>query len=162
MDPITIAAGIAAVGSLFKGITGLFGGNAKAKAEKAAAAQAGQEAGVNAQAALAEGDAAAAQGAVQAAANGGGFVGSSIAAIQNLSNIAMFKARAAAYRGQTEIQNHLYGARVAKAQGVNSLIGGVIGAAGALAGGLAGGAPGAIAGSSNLAASPAPELAGLY
>jgi len=138
MDPITIAAGISALGSLFKGVSGLFAGNAQAKAEKNAARQADAEAGVNAQIALAQGDQTAAQGAVQAAANGGGFVGSSLAAISDLSRAAMFKARSAVYRGQTEMQAHLYNAKVAKAQGTNDLIGGVIGAAGAAAGGMAG------------------------
>lgn len=132
MDPITISAGISAVSSLFKGVTGFFGGNAQAKAEQQAARQAGDEAGVAAQQALGQGDAAAAQGAVQAAANGGGFVGSSLAAISDLSRKAMFNARAAAYRGQTEIQKHLYDAGVAKAQGLNDLIGGTLGAAGSL------------------------------
>lgn len=132
MDPLTISAGISAVSSLFKGISGFFGGNSQAKADKEAARQAGQESGVAAQDALAQGDQIAAQGAVQAAANGGGFVGSSIAAISNLSRAAMFNARAAAYRGQTEIQSHLYDAKVAKAAGLNDLIGGTLGAAGSL------------------------------
>jgi hypothetical protein len=137
MDPFTIAAGISALGSAFKGITGFLGGNQQAKAEKAAAAQAEGEAGVAASQALAQGDQVAAQGAVQAAANGGGFVGSSIAAIQQLSSQAMFNARAAAYRGATEGRADLYQAKIAKGQGVSSLVGSLIGSAGDIAGGVA-------------------------
>lgn len=137
MDPFTIAAGISAVGSLFKGLTSFFGANNQAKAEKNAARQAQAEAGVNSSIALEQGDQVAAQGAVQAAANGGGFVGSALSEIQNLTNQAMFKARSVVYRGATEAQGHLYQAKVLKAQGTNELIGGVLGAAGSAAGGFA-------------------------
>lgn len=137
MDPFTIAAGIQAIGGLFKGVTSLLGGNAKARAEKQAANQAEAEGGVAAQQAAMEGNQVAAQGAVNAAANGGGFVGSSLAAVSQLSQQAMSNARAAAYRGVTEAQGHLYQAKVAKSQGMTDLIGSVIGAAGSLAGGAA-------------------------
>lgn len=137
MDPTIVAAGIQAVGSLFKGITGFFQGNSQAKAYKVAARQAEAEAGVQSSVALQQGDAVAAQGAVNAAANGGGFVGSSIAAIQQLSSQAMFNARAAAYRGATEGQTDLYNAKVAKAQGLSALIGSLSPAGGALYGGVA-------------------------
>lgn len=149
MDPISI--GIAAASSLFKGITGFFSGNSQAKAMKAAARQAGDEAGVAAQGALAQGDAAAAQGAVQAAANGGGLVGSSLGVIQMLSQRAMFNARAAAYRGVTEQQTDLYNARVAKAKATTGLISSVFGAAGDIAGGMSASKipPAAAAGSVN-------------
>lgn len=137
MDPFLISAGIQAASGLFKGIGGFFGGNAQAKAAKAAARQAGLEGGIAASQQLQQGDAAAAEGAVQAAANGGGFTGSSLGVIQMLSERAMFNARAAAYRGATEVQSHLYDARVAKQQGLQGLIGGFSGAAGDIFGGMA-------------------------
>lgn len=130
MEPIS--AGISAVAALFKGVSSFFGHNNEAKAEKNAARQAQAEAGVAADEDLQQGDAVAAQGAVNAAANGGGFTGSAISAISALSAAAMFRARAAAYRGETESQAHLYNAKVAKAQGLSDLIGGVIGSAGSL------------------------------
>jgi len=74
---------------------------------------------------------------VQAAANGGGLVGSSLSVIQNLSNQAMFNARAAVYRGQSEARADLYQGAVAKQNGVNGLIGGVFGGASSLVGGWA-------------------------
>lgn len=130
MEPIS--AGISAVAALFKGISGFFGMNAEAKAEKNAARQAQAEAGVASSQALAQGDQVAAQGAVNAAANGGGLVGSSLAVISDLTRKAMFNARAAAYRGATESQAHLYNAKVDKAAGVNDLVGGLFGSAGSL------------------------------
>jgi hypothetical protein len=137
MDPFTIMAGIGAVGSLFKGLTGFFGGNAQAQEERNAAEEADRQAGVNAQIALQQGDEAAAHGAVAAAANGGGFVGSAIGVIGNLSNQAMYNARQQVYRGQTEAQNDLYGAAVAKTQAWDSLISGGVGAASSIVGGFA-------------------------
>lgn len=137
MDPFTIAAGISGIGSLFKGITSLIAGNRQRDADNAAAAQALGEAGVNAQTALQEGDAAAAHGAAVAAANGGGFVGSSIGVIQNLSNQAMFNARAQVYRGQTIAQRDKYEGGVAHAQGVQGFVGSMIDAGTSLVGGMA-------------------------
>ena len=136
MDPFTIAAGISAAGKLFSGLSGLFGGNSKAKQEEYAAQQARDEAGVAPSQALAQGDAVASRAATQAAANGGGLVGSSIGVIQDLSQKAMFNARSAVYRGETEARAHLYQAKVAKAEGLQSLIGGVLGAAASVAGGV--------------------------
>lgn len=130
MEPIS--AGISAAANLFKGISSYFGHNSEAKAEKNAARQAQAEAGVAASEAFQQGDAVAAQGAVNAAANGGGFTGSALGAISALAQRAQFNARAAAYRGATESQAHLYNAKVAKAQGLSDLIGGVIGSAGSL------------------------------
>lgn len=137
MDPFLVSAGINAVGSLFKGIGGFFGANNQARAMQAAAAQAGSEAGVNAQTALQQGDAVAAKAATQAAANGGGITGSSLAVIQDLSQKAMFNARSAAYRGATEVQRDLYQAKVAKQQGLMDLIGSISPAVGDIAGGEA-------------------------
>ena len=136
MDPFTIAAGIGAVGSLFKGLTGLFGGNAEAAAHEANAQQDLRQAGVNTDIALRQGDAVAATGAVRAAANGGGLVGSSMGVIQDLAGQAMFNARQQVYRGQTQAQSERYAGAVAKANGINQLIGGVIGAGASLVGGF--------------------------
>ncbi len=77
----------------------------------------------------------AAKAATQAAANGGGFTGSSLGVIQNLSQRAMFNARAQVYRGQSEAQAHLYAGKVAKTQGFMDLAGGVLGAASSVASG---------------------------
>lgn len=138
MDPLTIvAAGISAIGSLFKGITSLFGGNNEEKAAEYAAQQHQDEAGVSAQEALDEGARAAAHAAVQGAANGGGFVGSTLGVIQDLSNRAMFNARAALYRGKAQAQSDIYQGKVAQAQGQQALIGGVLGAGSSLIGGFA-------------------------
>jgi hypothetical protein len=137
MDPFTIAAGLGAIGSLLKGVTGLFAGNTEAKAERNAASQAEAEGGEAASQAVQSGNAAAASAAVQGAANGGGFVGSTLGVVQDLANRAMFNARAAAYRGRVQAQNDMYQAGVAQAQGVQSLIGGVVGGASSLVGGFA-------------------------
>ncbi len=127
------AAGLSAVGSLLSGIGSLVAGNHKATAERYAATQANDEAGVNAQIALQEGDQVAADAAVQAAANGGGFVGSSLAVLSSLSQQAMFNARAQVYRGRSEAQQHLYNAKVAKAQGRLGLVTGILSAGASLA-----------------------------
>lgn len=136
MDPFTIAAGIQAVGSLFKGVTGLIAGNHQAQALEYAAQQAEMEGGVNAGIALQQGDQVAAHAAAQAAANGGGLTGSAIGVIEQLSGQAMFNARAAAYRARTEAQADVYKAGVAKAQGRQALIGGVVDAGSSLVGGF--------------------------
>lgn len=136
MDPFTIAAAISAAGALFKGVTGFLGGNAEDQAEKQAAQQHLNEAGVNADEALMQGDQAAARAATQVAANGGGFGGSSLGVINQLSSDAMFNARAQAYRGRTQAQSDLYAGSVAKTQGVDSLISGVVGAGSSIAGGF--------------------------
>lgn len=137
MDPFTIAAGISAVGSLFKGIMGFNAGNAEAEAHRNAALQAEAEGGQAASNQIEEGNARAASAAAQGAANGGGFVGSTMGIISDLSNKAMFNARAAAYRGRAQAQNAMYEGQVAKANGQNALIGGVIDAGSSLLGGFA-------------------------
>lgn len=137
MDPFTIAAGISALGGVFKGLTGFFGGNAQAQAERNAALQAQMQGGVNAGLALQQGDAVAAHGAVTAAANGGGFVGSSLGVIQNLSQQAMYNARQQVYRAQTEAQAHLYAGQVDSMNARNALIGGAVDAGSSLVGGFA-------------------------
>lgn len=138
MGPLGIAStALDALGHLFGGIMGANAGSAQNKAQQYAAQQARQEAGVAAQEAILQGNTAAGHAAVQTAANGGGFVGSSMGVISQLSREAMFNARAAAYRGVTQSQSDLYQGAVAKANGVNSLIGGAVGAAGAAASGAA-------------------------
>lgn len=167
MDPITIAAAASAIASLFSGVSSFLGSKGAARAEEAAARQSSREAGVEANMALAQGDAVAASAATQVAANGGGLGGSSLAVIDQLSSQAMFNARRAIYGGVTEANAHLYNAKVAKKNGKLALIGSVFGAAGQ---GLAAGAS---ASNSQAAATmlsrtsggadPAtPDLAGLY
>ena len=136
MDPFTIAAGIGALGSLFHGVTGFFGAGAQAKSEQLAATQHLQEGGVAGDEALRQGDQVAARAATQAAANGGGLVGSSLGVISQLSNQAMFNARAQGYRARTEARNDLYQSSVARTQGLDALAGGAIGAGSSLAGGF--------------------------
>lgn len=136
MDPFTIAAGISALGSLFKGASGVFGGLNEQKAEQNAATQHEEEAGVNASNALQEGDEATARAATQVAANGGGFVGSSVGVLNGMASKAMFNARTQVYRGQTQAQADLYSGQVAKAQGIDEGISGAIDAGSSLAGGF--------------------------
>lgn len=170
MDPITIAAGISALGSLFSGVTGFLGGNAKADALKKQAAQHRAEAGVNAQAELEQGNATVAHAAVQAAANGGGFVGSTMGVLQDLSRKAMFNARSAAYRGATQSQADEYAADQAGSEALQSLVSGGLGAGASMFSGMgksaalsrmagagAGAGAGAAAGGADLS-----ELAGLF
>ncbi len=132
MDPLEVAnfaqGGLQSIGNLFSSIIGSNAEKAHAQALRYAAQQANSEAGVNAQEQLQEGDAVAAHAAVQGAANGGGFTGSTLGIISSLGAQAMFNARNAVYRGQTVAQNDLYEARVASANANNQLIGGVIGA----------------------------------
>jgi hypothetical protein len=132
-----ISAGLNAVGSLFKGITGFFSGEAQARQEKIAAHEAAMQGGVNASLALMQGNATAEQGAAVAAANGGGFVGSSVSLIQSLSGQAMYNARATAYRAREQEEADFYQASVDKAGAWSSLIGGAMGAAGSIVGGAA-------------------------
>lgn len=120
MDPIS--AGIAAVGALFSGISGFFSGRAQARQYQAEALQQREEAGVASSQALAQGDEVAARAATQAAANGGGFDGSSMAVIASLGQQSLFNARAAVYRGETAARQDLYDAKVAKIGAVTSLI----------------------------------------
>jgi hypothetical protein len=132
-----ISAGLEAVGGLFKGITGFFSSEAQARQEKLAAHMAAQQGGVNSDIALRQGDAVAEQGAANAAANGGGFVGSSLSVIQNLSDQAMYNARATAYRSRTVEEAHLEQASIDKSQAWSSLIGGATGAVGSVIGNAA-------------------------
>lgn len=138
MDPLTLASGVAsAFGGLFKGIMGFGAGNAQAQAERNAALGAEQQGGAAASEQVEEGNAQAATGAVTAAANGGGFVGSSLGVIQNIANRSMFNARTAAYRGRQQAVNDMYDASVSQANATNSLIGGVVGGSSSLLGGMA-------------------------
>ena len=131
-----LSAGIGAVGSLFKGITGLIAGNRQEDAFRKQGEEAEMQAGVNSEVALQQGNAAAGEAAARTAANGGGFVGSSMGVIQDLSNQAMFNARSKIYQGNAENQRDIYQGQVARAQGMSDMVGGVIGAAGSLAGGF--------------------------
>ena len=140
MDPFTIAAGIGAIGSLFKGVTSLFSGNSQQAAAEAAAKQARQEGGVAAQEALQQGDQTAAVAATRAAAGGGGFSGSAMGVIQMLQQQAMSNARTAAYKSINQSRADIYQGDIAKAQGMQGLVSGVVGAASTLAGGMAQGA----------------------
>lgn len=130
-----VSSGIGALGSLFSGVTNYFGQMAEAQEDENNAITALRQAGVNSQVALQEGNATAAEGAVRAAANGGGLVGSALGVISNLSNQAMYNARQQVYRGQTQAQNYTYAASVAKFNAIAGAIGGGIKAGTSLAGG---------------------------
>lgn len=137
MDPITIAAAIALAGGIFKGFTGWLGGKAQEKQGQARARQANQEAGQQAQAALAEEDEVAGEAAVRAAANGGGLDGSSADVLADIERRGQYNARSAIWAGTTKAENALYegktGRRQATLNGIGSVIGGASQAAGTLA-----------------------------
>lgn len=138
MDPLTLAAGgLSALGGLFKGITGMLAGTAQQKALDYAARQAEDQAGVSAQQQLDQGNQVAARAAAQGAANGGGFVGSTLGLVQDLASRAMFNTRAEIYKGKVQAQNDIYQGQVARAQGLNDMIGGVVDAGSSLVGGFA-------------------------
>ena len=137
MDPTSlVAAGIHTVGALFKGISSLFGGIHANQAEKMNALQAREEAGVAAQQSVQQGEAAAARGATQAAANGGGFGGSTLGVLSWLSQQSMFNARAQVYRGEAAARADLYSGKQALAQGIQGGISGGVDAASSLVGGF--------------------------
>lgn len=137
MDPFTIAAGIGSVGSLFQGITGLFSGWAANHEAKLQADQDRAEAGLAAGQQLQQGDQVAARAATQAAANGGGFVGSSLGVISSLASQAMFNARAKVYQGLTQARSDLYQGKVAAQNGRNQFIGSAVQAGSTLLSGFA-------------------------
>lgn len=127
MSPLSIAQiGAQSLGNMFSGLFAGQAANARAKAYEEAARQAEQEGGVAAQNAVQRGDAVAARAAVQAAVNGGGFTGSSLGIISNLSSQAMYGARLATYRAQTEARNDLYNAKVQKQDATNDFIGAAV------------------------------------
>lgn len=138
MDPLSMAtAGLGAIGSLFSGFMQSNADKAHAQALRNAAQQADDQAGVNAQEALQQGDETAAHAAVQGAANGGGFTGSTLGIIGSLGQQAMFNARAQVFRGMSEAQDDNYQAKIADANAGNAVISGVIGAGSSVVGGWA-------------------------
>ena len=126
LDPFLISGGIGAIGSLFKGLTGLQvqPAGARKDAYRKQGEEAEMQSGVQAQERLRRrASAAAAHAAVTAAANGGGPTGSSMGVIQNLSSQAMFNACTAICRGNQANQNDIYqGQELAKAQKVSDLV----------------------------------------
>lgn len=136
MDPLSIAQiASSSLGNLFSGLFGASAASARAKAYGAAADQAEAEGGVAAQEAILRGNAVAAHAAVQTAANGGGFTGSSLGVISQLSQQAMFNARAASYRANTIAIADRYNTKVQKADSLNDYIGAGIGAVSPAVGG---------------------------
>jgi membrane protein YqaA with SNARE-associated domain len=121
VDPVTIMAGVAAIGNILGGIGSWSASRGQSKAMEAAGRQARAEAGVNAQLELEQGDRAAAAAAVQAA-QGGGLTGSALASIDDLASSAMFNARAAIYAGTVEGRNKDYEAKVLRRQGELTLV----------------------------------------
>lgn len=121
MDPLTITAGISAIGNILGGIGAYKAARGQAKALEAGARQARAEAGVNAQIALEEADRAAAAAAVEAGA-GGGITGSALGALEDLAAGGMFNARAALYAGAMEGRNLQHEAKVTRRQGTLTLL----------------------------------------
>ncbi|MGH6958593.1 MAG: hypothetical protein ACREEW_18155 [Caulobacteraceae bacterium] len=136
MAPFMLSAGVNALSNLFQGISGFFGATHEAQALKNASIQTGLEAGSNIESELISGDQATAAAATAVAANGGGFVGSNMGAIRQISDRAMFGARAQAYRAQTQEQNDLYQSSLARAQATDSAIQGVLGSGVSLSSGF--------------------------
>ncbi|WP_174301164.1 hypothetical protein [Caulobacter sp. S45] len=137
MDPMELAGGLSAVGSLFSGATGFFDGQRALQVAKQNYRMELNQSGVAAQEAIGQGDRVEAKAATEAAANGGGLVGSSMGVIQDLSNQSMFNARSVIYRGQTQAAADLYQGEVAKVQGERAAITGAVNADSSLMGGWA-------------------------
>jgi hypothetical protein len=121
MDPVTIAMALMAFGKAFKGITAFLGGKSEQKAAQAAALQAKQEAAVDANIKLDEGERISASAAV-AAASGGGGTGSALNILEDLGRQASHNARTAIYRGATEASRYEFQGRKARAEGWRTLI----------------------------------------
>lgn len=122
MAPIVAAAALAAAGKLFKGITGFLGKNQEKKYLRQQAQVRRQEAGIESNVALEEGERVAARGAVVAAASGGGTGGSATAVLDDVARQSMFNARSAIYRGESEARNLTYQASVKSAEAKIELI----------------------------------------
>lgn len=137
MDPITIAAAFAAVGSLLKGVMGYGEGKAKERQAQMAAQQANADAGIKAQASLDQLDRTEAEATVRAAQNGGGFSGSTQDVLRDMDQRGIFNARSLIYAGATKAANYRYEGAVASREGSLKLISGVVSAGSSLAGGWA-------------------------
>jgi hypothetical protein len=137
MDPDMISALMGFAGGVGQGFGDYFANLNKAKAYGNAAQQASQESGVATSQALTAGDRAVAHAATSAAAGGGGFTGSTMAVLGDLAGQSMFRARAAAYRGATEVQADRYEQKLAKRAATLSLISGFTGGSMSLVGGWA-------------------------
>jgi hypothetical protein len=131
LGPLSIAGPIvSAASSAIQGITGFISGQQQAKAAEAKATQDAQQAGVNTQERLLQGGATLGRAATLAAASGGGLGGSTAGVLNQIAERGMFNARAAAYKGITDVDADRYMASVDKDNAVNSLIGGFTGAVG--------------------------------
>jgi hypothetical protein len=138
LGPLSMmSTGIGAAGAAIQGIMGFVGGQQQAKAAQLAARQASLTAGVNTQESLVQGATTEGRAATLAAASGGGLGGTTAGVLNQIAERGQFNARAAAYRGATQVENDEYMAKVDKDNAINSLISGFSGAAGqAVAGGL--------------------------
>lgn len=114
--------GLAAIGELISGFGSYYASKAQAKALRAGAEMAKQEAGVASNIALEEGDRVQARAATQAAASGGGLTGSAMGVLEDLGRQSMYRARQAVYEGVTEANRLTFQARVAKKQGQIALV----------------------------------------
>lgn len=137
MDPVTITVmALQAVGSLVKGIGAYQAGKAREKQAKMAAVQANQEAAIEANVALDEADRVGGEAAVRAAANGGGFDGSTADVLADIERRGAFNARSAIWAGSTKANNFLYEGKVARRQGALALLGATVDAGSSVAGGF--------------------------
>ncbi|BBF79921.1 hypothetical protein EM6_0498 [Asticcacaulis excentricus] len=122
----------------FASLLGAFNANNAAKARarqlRMEADRINMEAGRSAMEDMRQSSKAEASGFVSAAA-GGGFTGSAIDVMNEFVGDSLYNARALIYQGQTQARNALYEANVARAEGKNALIGGVLNAGASLLGG---------------------------
>lgn len=130
------AAGLSAVGSLFGGASARAAAKARAKALEAAARQAKLEGGVAASQGLQEDERTIAAASTRAAAGGAGLRGSAADVIDDLSRQSMYRARSTLYRATSEARNRLYEAQVARREGQDAFIQGIIGAGASMLGGF--------------------------
>jgi hypothetical protein len=136
MDPITISMAIAALGKILGGFGAFGAGKAQNKLMQMGARQASQEAAVQANIALDEGERVSAQAATLAA-GGGGITGSALDVLNDLGRQSAFNARSALYAGETEAKSRLYQGQVAAHDGKMALITSVIEAGSSFLGGTA-------------------------
>lgn len=131
--PLVIAAaGLSAVGKILGGASARSSARARAKANEMQARQALLESGVAAQVGVEADEREIARAATLAAAGGGGFEGSAMRVLDDLSRQSVFRARSSIYRGQAEAQARRYDAKVAKREGDNALFSSIVGAGSSL------------------------------
>lgn len=134
---IAAAAGLQALGSLLGGFGANAAGKQRRKAAYAAARQTRQEASVEASTIADQVERALARAAVLGAAAGGGFDGSAGDVMRDQEQRGKFNVRSAIWQGETRATALEQEGEVARAEGKNALVAGVIDAGSTLLGGMA-------------------------